>query len=413
MSVENHITCPSCGHSFDIETVLTEKIERSFKEKYNAAFVQERKKMQETIASEKQKLQKEQETLQLQQQNFQQVLKESLDKERIAQEKVLKTQMEGRYQQQIQQLLEQQKEDAGKLGQLLSTQIENEKLKQSLQNQEKTIRLELEQQLTENMKQKTAELVQKETEKMQLNMKEKETVISQLHAQIEEMKKKAEQGSMQLQGEAQELLLEEILKNLFPFDVIEEVGKGVRGADVIQTVHNKLGKACGKIAWESKRTKHWSNDWIKKIKEDQGRVKADVCVIVSEVLPEEVDKIAIVDGVYVCSFSDFKGLAVALRDGMQKIQQAFEGQSNKGDKMQLLYDFLMGSEFKLQMNAIVGGFRTLKEGYEKEKLAMHRIWKEREKQLDSILINTQEFLGSLEGIAGQQFLGLENGLTPE
>lgn len=403
MTGENKVSCPQCGHSFDIESVLTEKIEKSFKDKYNAAFQIEKKKLSDALLQEKQKLAEQQLIIQNERANLDKILTEKLDAAKIEQEKVLKNNIEKQFENQMKMLMDQKQEDAKKIGKLLETQIENENLKQTLSNQEKTLRLEMEQKMTETLRTKTAELVLKETERLQLNMKEKETTISQLTLQIDEMKKRAEQGSMQLQGEAQELIIEETLMSMFPLDSIDEVGKGVKGADVIQTVRNRLGQECGKIAWESKRTKHWSNDWIKKIKDDQGIVKAEICVIVTEAMPEGYSKIALIDEVYVCNFSDFKGLAIALRDGIIRVNLAYAGQTNKGEKMQMLYDYLMGNEFKLQMNTIVTGFRTLKEGYEKEKIQMHRIWKEREKQLDKILINTTEFLGSLEGIAGQHF----------
>lgn len=412
MEGEHKITCPQCGHNFDIESVLTEKIEKSFRDKYNSLFQVEKKKLNEALIAEKQKIEQQEQLLNREKENLDNTLKTRLNEARAEQEKLIRSSINEQYENQMRLLMEQKQEDAKKIGKLLETQIENEKLKQTLENQEKTLRLELEKQLTETLKTKTREMIEKETEQLQLNVKEKETTISQLTLQIDEMKRRAEQGSMQLQGEAQELLLEEALIALFPFDSIDEVGKGVKGADVIQTVRNRQGQECGKIAWESKRTKHWSNEWIKKIKEDQGRVKADICVIVTEVLPEGINKMGLIEDVYVCSFSDFKGLAIALRDGIIRVNRAFAGQTNKGEKMQMLYDYLTGNEFKLQMNTIVQGFRTLKEGYEKEKVQMHRIWKEREKQLDRILINTNEFLGSLEGIAGQHYGNLGEADTP-
>ena len=214
-----------------------------------------------------------------------------------------------------------------------------------------------------------------------MKIKELEKQLDDQKKLAEEMKRKAEQGSMQLQGEVQELALEEILKSLFPFDVIEEVGKGVKGADVIHRVRNRMGTECGTILYESKRTKTFSNEWTNKLKSDAVAIKADVCIIVTEALPEGVEKIGQKDGVWICTFNDFKGLVMVLRESLVKINEAYSSQTNKGEKMQMLYDYLTSTEFRLQVGAIIEGFTDLQNSYVQEKRAMERIWKQREKQL--------------------------------
>jgi hypothetical protein len=219
-------------------------------------------------------------------------------------------------------------------------------------------------------------------------------------ALAEEMKRRAEQGSMQLQGEVQELAIEDILKDTFRFDIIEPVPKGIIGADVIQKVYNNAGNEAGIIAYESKRTKAFGKDWISKLKDDGGRVKADICVLVTETLPEDVDRIGQKDGVWICTFAEFKGLALVLRDSIVKISEAYASQTNKGEKMQMLYDYLTGKEFSSQFMAIIEGFTDLQKGYLDERNRMEKIWKTREKQLEKILLNTNSFIGSIKGIAG-------------
>ncbi len=154
------------------------------------------------------------------------------------------------------------------------------------------------------------------------------------------MRRKSEQGSMQLQGEVQELALEELLKAAFPFDIISEVGKGVRGADCIQTVRNNFGQECGKIIFESKRTKDFASDWIEKLKADMRSQGADVAVIVTQALPKDMDRFGEKDGVWICSFAEVKPIVQMLRDGIIKISSALKSQENRGDKMHLLYDYL-------------------------------------------------------------------------
>lgn len=223
----------------------------------------------------------------------------------------------------------------------------------------------------------------------------------------EEMRRKAEQGSMQLQGEVQELAIEDMLKSLFPFDEISEVAKGVKGADVVHTVRNKSGNDCGKILYESKRTKVFTNDWINKLKIDALAEKADICIIVTEAMPDGIDRIGQKEGVWICTFNDFKGLVLVLRESLIKINEAFSSQTNKGEKMQMLYDYLTSTEFRLQIGAIIEGFTDLQNSYTQEKRAMERIWKQREKQLEKVLLNTNHFIGSIKGIAGSSIPDLK------
>jgi len=203
-----------------------------------------------------------------------------------------------------------------------------------------------------------------------------------------------------LQGEVQELAMEEMLRSTFPFDEISEVPKGRSGADVIQKVRNRFGQEVGKIVFESKRTKAFSNEWIQKLKSDAVLVKADVCILITEAMPEGVEKIGQKDGVWICSFNDFKGLVMVIRESLIKINEVFSSQANKGEKMQMLYDYLMSNEFLMQVGAIIDGFTELQRCYTQERNTMERIWKQREKQLEKVMLNTNHFVGSIQGIAG-------------
>ena len=234
----------------------------------------------------------------------------------------------------------------------------------------------------------------------QLRMREMEKQIEDQKRLVDEMKRKAEQGSMQLQGEAQELLLEELLQSTFPFDKIEEVGKGVRGADCIQTIRNQFGNEVGKIIYESKRTKDFANDWIEKLKTDMRSLGADVAVIVTQALPKDMERFGEKDGVYICTFVEVRSVALLLRNALLKIFEAKKSQDNKGDKMVMLYDYLTNSEFGEQWKAIREGFMSMKLSIQKERDAMEKLWKAREKQLEKVLLNAAHIKGSIEGIAG-------------
>jgi hypothetical protein len=217
------------------------------------------------------------------------------------------------------------------------------------------------------------------------------------------MKRKAEQGSMQSQGEAQELMLEELLRNAFPFDVISEVAKGVRGADCIQTIRNKFGQDCGRIIFESKRTQAFSNEWIEKLKADMRSQGADLAVIVTQTLPKDMDRFGEKDGVWISTFAEVKALVYVLREGLLRVYNAMKTQDNKGDKMQLLYSYLTSTEFGEQWKAIREGFLSMRQSIAKEREQMEKLWKYREKQLEKVLLNMAHFKGSIEGIAGQEF----------
>jgi hypothetical protein len=250
----------------------------------------------------------------------------------------------------------------------------------------------------------------------QLKLKELEKQLDDQRKLADEMKRKAEQGSMQLQGEVQELLLEEILKDHFPFDGIGEVGKGVEGADCIQVVRNHLGHDCGKIIFESKRTKSFNNGWIEKLKADMRNKQADVAILVTQAYPKEMTCFGEKDGVWICSFSEVLALTNALRHTIIRIAETKKAEENKGEKMQMLYGYLTGIEFRQQIETIVEGFLSMKNSISKERIQMEKIWKEREKQLERVLLSTSGMYGSIKGIAGASIGNiplLEDGLDEE
>lgn len=396
MPANTRIICPKCGHEFNVEDVLAQQIEEKYRNEMNLSIT----RIQEDYAKKESKLKQKEEELKQQQVNIDLKVAEKLKIETEKTTKKLKSQIERQYEHQIKTLSDESEAAKKEISDLKSAKIENEQLKRKLQNQEQDLTLKYEQNLSERLKQETETIQKRELERSELKLKERDELINSLTRQVEEMRRKAEQGSIQMQGEVQELAVEEILSTLFPVDLIEEVGKGIKGADVIHTVRNRIGVDCGKILYESKRTKTFVQDWIPKLKADALIVKADILVIISESLPDGIDKIGQKDGVWICTFNDFKGLVIVLRESLIKISTAYFSQTNKGEKMQMLYDYLTSNEFLLQVSAIVEGFTDLQESYYREKRAMERIWKEREKQLQKVLLNTNHFIGSVKGIAG-------------
>ena len=205
---------------------------------------------------------------------------------------------------------------------------------------------------------------------------------------------------MQTQGEAQELVLEELLRASFPYDSVQEVGKGVRGADCLLTVRNPFGQECGTIIFESKRTQHFGTDWIDKLKADMLGCKAEIGVIVSQVYPKDMDRFGERQGIYVCSFSEVKSLIEVLRAAIIKIFEARKSQENKGDKMVALYDYLTSSEFMAPWNTMRESFVAFRGQLQKERDDFERNWKKKEKMLDMIIKNSLQISGSIEGISG-------------
>ncbi|MBI5858694.1 MAG: DUF2130 domain-containing protein [Sphingobacteriales bacterium] len=363
------IKCPNCGHEFEPNDLIRDEIQKEVNSK-----------------AEEWKKKKEKE------------LEESLRKN-----------ISSDFETKLRLLEENNKDNEEKLKQARQQQVEILKKEQDLKNKEVELELSVQKmlqleraKLTEDIRKlEEQRIAAKETE-FQLRLKEKDEKLDAQLKLIEEMKRKAEQGSMQSQGESQELLLEELLKTTFPFDIITEVGKGVRGADCIQTVRNSFGQECGKIIFESKRTKDFAADWIEKLKADMRSQNADVAVIVTQAMPKDMNGFGEKEGVWICGFNEVKPVVQMLRDGIIKISSALKSQENKGDKMHLLYNYLTSREFAEQWQAIREGFMNMKLSIQKERDAMEKLWKAREKQLEKVLLNAAHIRGSIEGISGNE-----------
>jgi hypothetical protein len=233
-----------------------------------------------------------------------------------------------------------------------------------------------------------------------LKTAEKDKTISDLAAKLKELQRRIEQGSQQLQGEVQELALEQMLENAFPSDRIEPVGKGVTGGDNIQRVQNISGTICGSILWESKRTKNWSNAWLAKARDDQRAARTDCVILVSETLPEGVHSFAFVEGVWVCSWAAAKSLATALRHGLIEVTKARMAIKGQNAKQELVYNYLASSEFQNRIAGIAEAFITMQTDLASEKRAFQKQWSKREKQLERATANTASLYGDLQGIIG-------------
>lgn len=409
MSTE--VKCPGCGYTFPIEEVMAEEYKNdlkkemiAFKKKKEEEFQRKEEAFKKT--TQQQALQFD-ERLVLEKKQLQKTLEENLRKSIAAD-----------FENKLLMLEQSQKESEEKLKLSRQKELEFLQREQSLKNKESEMELVLQRKLHEQRAELVEIIRKQETEKNNLKDTEHLLRVKELEKQLddqkklaEEMKRKAEQGSMQLQGEVQELILEDLLRNNFPFDIISEVGKGVRGADCIQTVRNQFGQECGRIIYESKRTKDFGGDWIEKLKKDMRNVGVDVAVIVTQCYPRGMDCFGEKDGVWICSFEELKAVAYVLRDGIIKLANASKSQENRGDKMHMLYDYLTSNEFSGQWKAISEGFMSMRLSIQSERNAMEKLWKSREKQLEKVLLNAVHISGSIEGIAGKDVIKLS--LTDE
>ncbi|MEY3539027.1 MAG: hypothetical protein RL188_444 [Bacteroidota bacterium] len=383
------VTCPKCQHSFEPTDAIREEIEKELRGKMTDWQKKKEEETNQLLAEQKTKLQNE--------------LTEQL-KKNIA----------GEYEHKLKLMQDNEATMSKQVNEFRQKELEFLKQVQAIQAKEAELELELQRKLNTERENLKAQIQKEEAERVSIKDQEHILKVKELEKQLEdqrklaeEMRRKAEQGSMQMQGEVQELLLEELLKTSFPFDQISEVGKGVRGADCIQLVRNNLGQEAGKIIYESKRTKDFNQEWIDKLKADMRSQGADIAVIVTQTFPKELDRFGEKDGVYICSFQEVKSVALLLRNAILKIYDTKKSQVNKGDKMSFLYDYLTSNEFSEQWKAVGEGFRQMRSSIQKERDAMEKLWKAREKQLEKVLLNAMHIKGSIEGIAGADAIHLD------
>lgn len=242
---------------------------------------------------------------------------------------------------------------------------------------------------------------------LRLRVAEKEETIAAMQRQIEELKRKAEQGSQQLQGEVQEADLELLVRAAFPTDQVEPVAKGEQGGDLVHRVVGSHGNACGTILWESKRTKHWSDGWLAKLRDDQRAAKAEIAIIVSQVLPKGIDSFNVVDGVWVTGPRCAIPVAIALRHSLIEIAAARQAGDGQQTKMELMYEYLTGPRFRHRIEAIVEKFSDMHADLDKERKTMTRLWAKREEQIRCVVASTAGMYGDLQGIAGRNLSEIE------
>jgi hypothetical protein len=413
MKNETKISCPNCGQEIDVNNVITHQLEEKYKKKYNAQLSEEKKKFHDEFDKlEKQKqdfekLKSEQDKLIAEKVNNQ------IKNERVTLEKELKTKIQSEQSERIELIENELKEKSEKVKELNRTKAEIEKIKREKEELKETLEAENSKKLNQQIAEEKERIRKIEQDKNELIVKELQKQLEDQKKLTEEMKRKQEQGSMQLQGEVQELGIEEWLSENFPLDTITEIKKGERGADCLQTVHTRTRQNCGTIYYESKRTKDFKNNWLEKFRDDIREKGANIGLLVTDVFPKGMERMGLVDGIWVCSYNEFKGLCVVLRESIIQLSSVVSAQENKGEKMVMLYDFLTSNEFRLQVEAIVEGFTQMQTDLNSEKRSIMGHWKKREKQIQKVLLNTNHMYNSIKGIAGSAIQPIKTLELPE
>lgn len=413
MTIEPTITCPNCSTEIKLTESLAAPLIQATRKQYEARIAEQEK----AVAQREENIRKAKKDIEDAQAHIDEQVSAKLKVERASiiedEKKKARLAAASEMEEKVRELSELQdvlKERDEKLKEAQKAQAELIRKQRELDDAKRELDLTVEKRVQESVAQVREKVKAEVEEVLKLKVTEKEEQIASMQRQIEDLKRKAEQGSQQLQGEALELALEETLRTKFPLDSIEPVGKGEFGGDVLQRVASPTGTACGSILWETKRTRNWSDGWLAKLRNDQRTAKADVAIIISDALPKDIDTFGQLNGVWVTGGQYYVPLAIALRQSLIEINNSKIAREGQNTKMELVYDYLTGPRFKHRVEAIVEKFSDMQADLDRERKAMTRLWAKRETQIQGVIESTVGMYGDLQGIAGQaiqQIEGLE------
>lgn len=409
------IECPKCGAKINIEQVLADQTEKRLRAEFEKKFQQQLFE----IKNKELELQKAMEVFEEKKKRENELFNERLMKKLEEEKKKTEFELQNKFYAKIKAAeleLSRKNEEINALKQkeieLLRKEEEIRALKerQSIELEKRLLeeKTRINEQYQNQFEEKLKILLEQKTVEYQLQIKELQIQLEQQKKLAAELANKANQKSMELQGEAQEQKLEEILKAEFPNDKIEEVPKGYTGADVIQTIIDDFGNEVGRIIFESKRTKDFAREWINKLKDDQLKAQANVAILVTQAFPKDMDRFGQREGIWICRFDEVRQVVAILRESMLQISKIKLANQNRGDKMKLLYDYLTGQEFATRVKNIIDSFTSMKTELEQEKRAFQRIWKQREVQIERVITNTIDLYSTFSAIAGQGVLQIES-----
>lgn len=392
------VRCPKCEHQFEISDALTGQI----REHLRAELQQDNFSREAELKKKRDKLDKDKEELEQARDALNEEVEKQLSKKLKSAEAKATKRVKDEYAAQIRDLMQELNEKKTAIGDFRERELELLKGQRELEEAREQAELDFKRKLAQERKKLRADIETKFAEDHRLKDLEKENLISGLKKDLDEMKRKAEQGSMETQGEVLEQDFEAQLRHFFPYDEISPVPKGISGADLIQTVRSKFGAECGIMVWETKNTNAWGTKWIAKLKDDAIATRAAISILVSVALPDDIKRFGFKDGVWVSDPLSAIPLAMALRQQLLAAEHERQLSEGKSEKMEMLYEYLAGTEFKQKIEGIVEAFIAMQEQINRERRTMEKQWKEREKQIQRVMKNTTGLYGDMQGIIGGQ-----------
>ena len=399
----NKIKCPKCGEEIDIENL----IQAEAKDTLNKKLAQQKAELDKQLEEYKKQTESLKSQLEKEKEKAIDDALKSQKQEFKAKEEELKKNIREEQKEAYQELEKELEEKSLQIKELNKLKAEKSRLEREKEELQEKIIADTEKEFSQKLVEEKQKYQKQAEEKFELQIKELQKQLQDQKDLTEEMKKRQEQGSMQLQGEVQELAIEKYLKENYIDDEIKEVGKGDMGADSLQIVNTSYKPNCGTIYYESKRTKTFKEDWIAKFKNDIQEKGADIGVLVTAVYPKNMTRMGMRDGVYICTYEEFKALSFILRETLIKISDTKTLQENRHEKSAILYNYLTSTEFRFQFETIVNAFVGLQNDLESEKRAMNKLWKKREKEIQNVLSATTDMYGAIQGISGNAIQRVE------
>lgn len=397
----NYVNCPKCGARIDVNEILYQQVEEQLQKQFdsrNAKREREFERRLREFEEEKNQLAKEKENLKRQ---VDTAVQQKLRTEKATLEKKLRAEIGEEKSEQLKALENELKQKSEQVKELNRTKAEVTRLQREKSELKEQIEADAEKRFNEQLAQERERIKSTEQERSQSEIQKKDKLIEDLNKRLAEAQTKLEQGSSKLAGEVKETELREFLKSAFPVDDIKDVPSGVTGADVIQLVRNNLAQLNGTILYERKQTQKFDEKWIPKLKEDGRATKADICVIVTKAMPKDNEETHFRDGVWVCNIDDLKILSTLLRDGLIKQYSALVSQTDKGTKMEMLYNYLVSNDFRNHILGILESFKSMDKALEKEREDALKKFAEREAHIFKAKQSILNFWGRVEGIASE------------
>jgi hypothetical protein len=390
------IICPNCHYEIEVHAAAAAQMREHIRKELDAEF----RRKESEIASRERALRSQQQDLESSRHSLEQELQQRLSQQRTALLEEAEAALRTSLSHEVNDLQNELAGTKDKLAEAQATELGLRKDRRILEEQKQELELTVNRRLDEERHKIREEARNRAVEENRLREADKEKLIGDLRRQIDDLKRSSELGSQQSQGEVLEVELESNLRQAFPCDTIEAVPRSVHGGDVVQHVFDSNGQLCGTILWESKRTKSWNDAWLPKLRDDQRSIKARLAALLTAELPKNLTNFGCVDGIWVTNRACLVGLAAALRVGLVESARARSSLQGKCTKVDLVFQYLAGQDFRQKVEGIVEAFVAMKHDLESEKRSLHRIWIKREKQIDRAVSNTAGLYGELGGIIG-------------